>query len=248
MKLQLVRHATWRVEYGGVRFLLDPMLSEALANPPIVNTTNELRNPMVPLPDGLDNLLNPDAVIVSHLHPDHWDEAAVRALPKDVPLLCQPGDESKLKEQGFSNVQAIESSLNWRDVQLQRVGGQHGTGEIGRKMGKVSGFILSAAGEPTLYFAGDTIYCEEVKDAVLTYKPHMTVVNAGGARFAVGDPITMTDEDIIKVCLLDPAMRVAAAHMDTINHCLIKRSDLRERLTIAGFIGRVDIPEDGDWL
>jgi len=35
---------------------------------------------------------------------------------------------------------------------------RHGTAEIGRRIAPVSGFVLRAEGEPTLYVAGDTIF------------------------------------------------------------------------------------------
>jgi hypothetical protein len=61
-------------------------------------------------------------------------------------------------------------------------------------MGRVSGFILKAVGEPTMYITGDTIWCEEVKKALDIYRPEVTIVNAGGARFITGDPITWMRE------------------------------------------------------
>ncbi len=54
-------------------------------------------------------------------------------------------------------------------------------------MGAVSGFVLAAAGEPTLYIAGDTIWCEEVRTALEQHQPDVVVVNAGAAQLAEGD-------------------------------------------------------------
>ncbi|MCZ8520900.1 MULTISPECIES: MBL fold metallo-hydrolase [Paenibacillus] len=248
MKLQLIRHATLWVEYGGHPFLIDPMFSEAGANPPIVNTTNERRNPLVPLPAGTDNVLAPSAVLVTHTHRDHWDEAAAAALPKSTPILCQPEDEALIAGSGFGTVLPVSSSLEFRGVRITRTGGQHGTGEIGRRMGPVSGYVLQAEGEPTLYIAGDTIWCEDVRQALDEHRPHLTVVNAGGARFAEGDPITMDADDVAAVCRYAPAAKVVAVHMDAINHCLVTRADLRERLSAEGLLEQVAIPEDGAWL
>lgn len=55
MKIQLIRNAALWVEYGGVTFLIDPMFSEAGGNPPIINTENERRNPLVPLPGPVEH-------------------------------------------------------------------------------------------------------------------------------------------------------------------------------------------------
>lgn len=245
MNIQLIRHATLWLEYAGVQVLVDPMFSEAGVNPPIMNATNDRRNPLVPLPFPKEKLLQPDVILVSHLHPDHWDAAAIEALPKSTPLFCQPGDAAMITGQHFVNVTDIGQSALYKGITISRTSGRHGTGEIGKKMGQVSGFVLQAEGEPTLYIAGDTIWCYEVKHALDAFKPDVSVVNAGGAQFAVGDPITMNAEDVIRVCRYAPSSKVVAVHMDTINHCLVTREVLADALNAEGLLGQVLIPADG---
>lgn len=248
MNIQLVRHATIWVEYAGAKFLIDPMFGEQASNPPIPNSGDERRNPLVPLPGAAEAWLAPDAVVVTHLHRDHWDEAAARALSKSLPVLCQPGDGETIRSAGFADVTEVEASANFRGVTIHRTGGQHGTGDIGRKMGQVSGFVFQAPGEPTLYIAGDTIWCDEVRAALDTHRPEMTIVNAGGARFVVGDAITMDDGDVAALIEYATYTRVVAIHMDTINHCRVTRDILRTRLAEKQLLHRIDIPEDGDPL
>ncbi|MFB5760160.1 MBL fold metallo-hydrolase [Paenibacillus medicaginis] len=248
MKLQLIRHATLWLEYGRTQFLVDPMFSDEGVNPPVINTPNDRRNPLVPMPFEMEGLLNPDAVLVTHLHPDHWDEAAIVALSKSTPVICQLEDESAITSAGFGSVTVVNESITSKGVTIHRTGGQHGTGEIGKRMGPVSGFVFKAAGEPTLYIAGDTIWCDDVQQALDTHQPDITVVNAGGARFNVGDPITMDENDVVRVCQYAPNMKVVVVHMDAINHCLVTRADLRNRLVREGLLERVAIPEDGQWV
>lgn len=248
MKLQLIRHATFWLNYSGVSFLIDPMFSEKGANPPIVNSTNDRRNPLVPLPFSVDTWVSPDAVIVTHLHRDHWDEGASQALSKSIPIFCQPGDDASLASSGFVSVTVIDTSHTFQKATIIRTSGQHGTGDIGQKMGRVSGFVLQSDGEPTVYIAGDTIWCDDVIRALDAYQPDVIVVNAGGARFAVGDPITMDAEDVVKVCRYAPYAKIVAVHMDAINHCLVTREDLHRRLTAEGLLDQVMIPRDGDWV
>lgn len=77
MKLTQIRNATLLLEYAGKKFLIDPMLAEKEAWPGFAgNARTHLRNPMVDLPVPLDELLAVDAVIITHTHADHWDEAA----------------------------------------------------------------------------------------------------------------------------------------------------------------------------
>jgi len=246
MKLQLIRHATLLLEYGGLRILVDPMLSDQGANPPIPGTPNERRNPTVGLPLPADAFTESDLVLVTHLHKDHWDDAAAALLPKTMPILCQPGDEGTFNDAGFAAARPVGMSTEFRNVEVSLTGGRHGTGEIGKAMGRVSGFVLQAKGEPTLYLAGDTIYCEEVEQALDGFKPEVVVVNAGGARFLAGDPITMTPEDVLSVCRKAPDATVVAVHMEAINHCVVTREHLRSALAATPYADRVLIPEDGE--
>jgi len=248
MNIQLLRHATLLVIMNGKRILVDPMLSPAEAMPPIVNSTNKRRNPLVAIVYQQDFLQQIDAVLLTHMHRDHFDDAAAKKIPKDKLLFCQPEDESKLKELGFLQIISIHDQYSWEEITIIRTAGQHGTGEIGIKMAPVSGYILQSEGEPTLYLAGDTIYCPKVENQLENYHPHVTVVNAGAAQFATGGPITMTAQDVAAVCRFEHGTIVVAVHMEAINHCLLSREGLQEYLTEEGLLERVFIPADGEIL
>ncbi|HVP44642.1 MAG TPA: MBL fold metallo-hydrolase [Terriglobales bacterium] len=249
MKLRLIRHACLIVEYAGHRLLVDPQLDPAGARPAIENTPNPRNNPLVDLPIPVNELLRGvDAVLVTHTHRDHWDGTAEKEIPKDLPLIGQPEDEPKFRAAGFNNVTGMGKTLEWSGVSLHRTGGQHGTGEIARKLAPVSGFVLRAPGEPTLYIAGDTVWCDEVAGPLREFRPDVTVLNAGGARFLQGDPITMTPEDVITVCQAALKTQVVAVHMEAINHCLVTRDNLAFQLDAERLRDRVAIPADGEWV
>lgn len=249
MRLRLLRHATLMLEFAGRKLLVDPMLSAPGAMPAIENSPNPRPNPLVPLPVAIQEMVQDlDAVLVTHTHRDHWDEAAGRELPKDVPLLCQPEDEAKFRGQGFTRVQPLQTGLIWNALEVTRTAGQHGTGEIGRKMAPVSGFVLRGPGEDPLYIAGDTIWCSEVQQAIQQFRPAAIVVNAGAARFLEGDPITMTAADVISVCRAAPQAKIIAVHMEAINHCLLTRQELRAQAQAGALAPQLLIPNDGDWV
>ena len=230
----LVRNATVLATVDETTFLVDPLFAPQGSMPPIDNTPNDRNNPLVPMPD-VD--LAHDAVIVTHRHPDHFDEAAKAELDPDVPLFCQPAEADAFAEDGFTDVRPVDDETTFEGVALHRTPGRHGHGELAERMGPVSGFVLD--GEETLYLAGDTIWYEPVAETLARFEPDAVVLNAGAARFNEGEPITMGVDDVTAVRNATDAA-VAAVHMEAINHCLLSREELRAETE------DVLVPDDGE--
>ena len=171
MRFRLIRNAALVLDFGGTRFLIDPDLAPRHARE---SFTGRSLNPMVDLPvaaaevgDGVD------VIVVSHLHQDHFDRT--EPLDHALPVLCQPADDEAIKDAGFANVAVVEAATTVDAVSLTRTAGRHGLGEVGEWMGKVSGFVFRADGEPTLYWAGDTVLCDEVRDVLERERPAVVV-------------------------------------------------------------------------
>ncbi|WP_299249427.1 alpha/beta fold hydrolase [uncultured Aquimarina sp.] len=251
--IQLLRNATLVVNFGGKKILIDPMFADKGEFPAFDGAGNNYRNPMVELPVNTSELNdivnNVDAVFVTHTHLDHWDTKAQNMIPKDTPIFVQPSDMVKIENQGFTNVTVIQDKTSWGGMTIYRTGGQHGFGKVGKMMGDVSGFVFAKA-DKKLYIAGDTRWAKEVKQALSIHTPDVIVLNAGGAQFIEGnkkgDAITMTPADIIEVQKNAPLAKILAVHMNTLNHCFVKRKDLKDNLSNNGIAELVEIPEDGD--
>jgi L-ascorbate metabolism protein UlaG (beta-lactamase superfamily) len=250
MRFQLLRHATSVISLKGLNLLLDPMLSPKGTLGPIANAANQNRFPLVDLPlseTELQRMIGQlNGVLVTHVHRDHWDDRAKEILPKALPVICQAEDEGAMRQAGFSRVYPVHTKTEWERIEIFRTGGQHGTGEIGKKMGIVSGYVLKAEGEPVLYVAGDTVWCPEVKEALQTYRPEAVVLYSGAASFLTGGPITMNADHVVAVCREIPTAKVIVIHMETLTHCLLTRADLQKRLDQESLMRQVRIPKDGE--
>lgn len=236
-----------RITHRNRVFITDPYLAPKHSQEPLIGKSH---NPTAELPFPPEDILaNVEMALVSHLHPDHFDTLAQQLLPKNTQIYCQPGDEHNIKEAGFSNVVAIEESANWNNVRITRVAGQHGNKVWAEQMGSVSGFVFRAENEPTIYWAGDTVWCDLVKQAILESKPDIIITHSSGACFEAGTPIIMDGKQTIEVCRLAPQATVIAIHMETFDFDTISRNDLRARAEAEGIEAkRLLIPADGEIL
>src|SRR5687768_2948950 len=110
MKITQIRNATIVVEYANKKFLIDPMLAEKGTYPSFPGTIRQdQNNPSVSLPTSADDIISGvDAVIVTHLHLDHFDEAAQKLLPKGIKMFVQNEEDAKeVQNTGFQNVEVL---------------------------------------------------------------------------------------------------------------------------------------------
>ncbi|PTT22911.1 MBL fold metallo-hydrolase [Chryseobacterium sp. HMWF028] len=249
MKLQLWRNATLLLNIDGISILVDPMLGEKGFMGKIPMTDDELLNPLVDLPFSKEELSKKlkqiDAVAVTHLHPDHWDADAVELLDKNIPIICSNIIADHIKGQGFTNIMTVNDQLQWKNIEITTTKGQHGTGEIGEKMGVVNGFVFKKENQ-SIYIAGDTIWYDEIAQEIDKHQPQHIIVAGGAATFSVGDPIIMTSEDIIKVCEYAPESTVWVAHLEAVSHCREDRKFIQEKINENGLEKRCFVLDDGE--
>lgn len=243
LAVTLLRHATVIVTLGGQHVLVDPMLDAAGAREPIENSPEPRANPLVGLPASFaGHLAGATAAVVTHLHADHLDEDGMRWLAeREIPVFGQPEDLRTLADDGIA---ARDIGGDVGGLRLHRTGGRHGTGALADMLGPVSGVVLDD-GASRVYVAGDTVRCDAFDQALSEHDPAVVVLNAGGARFLEGEPITMTATEVVAIAADHPHRRFVAVHMDTINHCLDTRAVLRDEIQRAG-VANVAVPEDGE--
>ncbi|MES9689608.1 MBL fold metallo-hydrolase, partial [Bacillus sp. JJ353] len=237
------------VDYAGKKFLVDPMLAEKGAYPPFPNTPRQdQNNPLVELPTSVDNIIKDiDAVIVTHLHLDHWDEAAKEILPKDIKLFSQnEEDATEIRNSGFKNVEVLTKDTVFEGIQLIKTKGEHGRGEILKMAGLVCGVVFKHQTEKTLYVAGDTVWYDAVQEEIDAHQPDIIVVNGGDNQFYEGGSLVMGKEDVYETHKAAPNAKIIVSHMEAVNHWGLSKEELKSFIHEKGISSHVLVPEDGE--
>lgn len=246
MQIQLIRSATLRIDYAQQRFLIDPYLAPQHTMP---SYSGRSPNPLVTLPFSAQEVIDGiDMVLISHLHSDHFDPTAQQLLAADQSMVCQPGDAEELARRGFRSVLPVVDRLDWKGIEISRTVGRHGTGEVLQKMGDASGFVFKADNEPTVYWAGDTIWCEQVAEVVDQIQPDIIITHSCGAKWE--DVLILMDaQQTVAVCKAAPDSVVIATHMDSVDHATVSRQALRAYADASGIQpAQLLIPADGEKL
>jgi L-ascorbate metabolism protein UlaG (beta-lactamase superfamily) len=202
------------------------------------------------LPFSVDEVLDVDAVIVTHTHRDHWDEAAARAIPKDMPIFVQhDADRQKIAAEGFRDVRFIDGTM-FGNVQLTKTPGQHGSDDaiatMGPRLGEVCGVLFRSPKERTLYLAGDTVWNTFVQQTIDEHAPEVIILNCGDAQVNGIGAIIMGKQDVLEVCKAAPSATIVATHMEAVNHALLSRAELKDFLIENKVLRQVAIPRDGE--
>lgn len=249
MYIQQIRNATIIVQYAGKKFLIDPFLAEKGTYPPFPNSLRQDQyNPLVSLPISLDEIMKDvDAVILTHLHLDHFDEAAQKVLPKAIKMFVQNEEDlQEVQNADFSNVEVLKEDTVFAGIQLIKTKGEHGRGGILKIAGHVCGVVFKHSTEKTLYVAGDTVWYEPVQEVIDKHKPEVIVVNGGDNQFLEGGSLIMGKEDIFEVHKAAPDAKIIVVHMEAVNHWTLSRNELKNFLAEKRISSNIVVPDDGE--
>ena len=187
-----------------------------------------------------------EMALISHPHSDHFDPAARALLPKAIPFLCQPETKPR-SSRWVSQRDPGGDTVNWQGITITRTPCQHGTGSVLGEMGDASGFVFEAENEPTVYWAGDTIWCEPVAETIHRTQPDVIITHSCGAMWGDRVLIVMDAAQTITVCRAAPNSTIIATHMEALDHATVTRAALREYAEAQG-VGpkKLLIPFDGE--
>jgi len=165
-----------------------------------------------------------DAILLSHLHGDHWDRIATRSLPKETPVITTPAAARALAQKGFgatsdlTDWQTHELTSGTTTLRITSVPGVHGPGLLGRVLPPVMGSVLELVRDGGVswrgYISGDTLYRRDLGQVLERCGPLDVVIPHLGGTKALGFTVTMDARqgaDLVE--LLQPSV-VVPVHYD----------------------------------
>jgi L-ascorbate metabolism protein UlaG (beta-lactamase superfamily) len=167
-----------------------------------------------------------NAVVLSHLHGDHFDRIASRELPRDVPILTTAHAAHRLHRRGFRQPVALAtwSSETLTDggatLTVTAVPARHAPGLLASILPPVMGSILEyRAGTDArplrIYLSGDTILHDDLAQIRDRYPDlDLAVLHLGGTR-VLGVLVTLDATQGVRLLnLLRPANTVPVHYDD----------------------------------
>jgi L-ascorbate metabolism protein UlaG (beta-lactamase superfamily) len=195
------------------------------------------------------------AVVLSHLHGDHFDRVARSELGREAPVVTTPHAARRLRRRGF-DAHALDTweaevlRAGEQELRVTAVPAVHARGLMGSLLPPVMGTVLelSESGRVVrrVYLSGDTLTGQHV-DAVAERFPEIdtAVVHLGGTR-VLFHTVTMDDQQGVDfLTRVGPRQAVPVHHSDY----GVFRSPLSAFLTRAdahGLGARIDSVEAGE--
>jgi L-ascorbate metabolism protein UlaG (beta-lactamase superfamily) len=165
-----------------------------------------------------------DAVLLSHMHGDHWDRIATRSLDRATPVLTTPQAAKALSALGFRETadlvpwQSHEFTRGGETLRITSVPGVHGPGPLARVLPQVMGSVLELVRDGEVswrgYISGDTLYRPFLAEVLERCGPLDVVIPHLGGTKALAITVTMdARQGADLVSLLSPRLTVPV-HFD----------------------------------
>jgi L-ascorbate metabolism protein UlaG (beta-lactamase superfamily) len=232
-----IGNATLLIRFASLTILTDPNFVGRNAEVPIGFGLTAVRTTEPAL--GADELSQPDVVLLSHDHGDHFDDVAADWLDASVPIITCPAAAGTMAHKGFGSVRALHT---WESTELERDGtrvrvtavpARHAPGPLAFVLPDVMGSVLefwrdrrpSGAGQggdegerpPDLvvYISGDTVLHDRLAEIAERFpRIDLAFIHLGGMR-VMGMALTLGARHGVElVNLLRPRMTIPIHYND----------------------------------
>ncbi|TDB92786.1 MBL fold metallo-hydrolase [Actinomadura sp. 7K534] len=260
LTMQFIGNATALLRCGPFTLLTDPNFLHRGQRAYLGNglTTRRLTDPAL----RIEELPRLDAVVLSHLHGDHWDRVARAKLDRGLPIVTTPHAARRL--QGLHRFRHAVGLRTWESHTLVKDGaqlritsmpGRHAPGPARLLLPQVMGSLLEfgpAGGDAQtgvqfrLYITGDTLMFDGIQQ-ISRRNPaiDLAILHMGGTKLPGGLIVTMDaaqGADLLET--IRPANAVPV-HYDDYTVFTSSLDDFRRELDRRGLAGEVTFVERG---
>lgn len=206
----------------------------------------------------VDQLPALDAVVLSHLHGDHWDRRAQRGLDHDLPVITTPHAAKRLQWRGFSRAVGVKT---WGSYELRRghtrltvtaMPGRHAPRPVRRLLPPVMGSMLEFGPidgpvDLRVYLTGDTLLVDELHQIPQRFPDiDAAVLHLGGTRLPGGLMVTMDAVQGADLMTLIDAGVAVPVHFDDYGVFKSPLADFRAEVVRRELVDRVRFVARGD--
>jgi L-ascorbate metabolism protein UlaG (beta-lactamase superfamily) len=182
LAVTFIGHASFFIQIGGLRLLVDPVFSDRLL------LIRRLRRPGVLIRD-----LPPiDAVLLTHAHMDHLDMPSLRRIIRHTfrmsgraPVAIVPeGVQDLVGNLGFESVQSMRwwGSRRLRQVEVTMTPARHWGARMLRDSHRGFGGYLLRNGSHSVYHSGDSGYFEGFREIGHRAAPQVALLPIGAYK------------------------------------------------------------------
>jgi L-ascorbate metabolism protein UlaG (beta-lactamase superfamily) len=142
-----------------------------------------------------------DAIVLSHLHADHWDRIATARLDRSTPVVTTRQAAKALARKGFGATADLEPwqthilRRNADTLRITSVPGVHGPGPLARVLPPVMGSVLELLHDGEVqwrgYISGDTLRRPWLAEVLERCGPLDVLIPHLGGTKALGVTVTM---------------------------------------------------------
>lgn len=221
MKLTYFGHSAFQIETNGTTLLFDPFI------------TGNAHTEGVVTPDDL----NPDVILLTHAHGDHWGDTLAIAKRSGALLVANFEITTYAQKHGHDAVQPLNTggawTFEWGTVK-QTYARHSSSFPDGTYGGNPNGYLLDIEGI-CIYDAGDTCPFAEMAWIGEDYDVDL-------ALLPIGDCFTMGPEDAVRAArMVKPALTVPL-HYNTFPPIEVDTGHWADLMAEAGFGAKVMAP------
>ncbi len=263
-----IGNATALISFGDITILTDPNFLHAGERAYLGHglVSRRLREPAM----GIDELPPVDAVVLSHMHGDHWDRKAQAGLDHALPIITTGHAAKRLRRRGFGEAVGVAT---WGSETIERgttratvtsMPGRHGptwTHTL-RLVPPVMGSMIEFStarndGAPSpielrVYISGDTLYVDDLAEIPRRYPSIDTgIFHLGGTTLPFGQRpsrglmVTMDARQGVRaIKMIDPAQAIPV-HYDDYGVFASPLEDFVRETEVQGVADRIRYVERG---